>query len=301
MQSFFRVDLTLAVFVSVAYGQGVIASAKGDVGISYGMQVEINNYADANYINQAEIVANAVNACGRTLLAGDISEAGVTEELLETGNYTTTTQGGTITMVISQRYANGSGPFACDLDEASNALGAYGQTNLTVTQNNADFGGCITVQQTDVTANVNTVDNIVTEEKKSAISAQVVQNQKDLPAAKKGLAAAGTTEKEGLYIVKAILAGDANIDKDAAADIVSSAASANGTTTTGTRKTRATRNEDQDRNGACSCCYREQEDQDQDQNSDRVYQYWNGSCSRRGRKQEDQNQGSYSYRPINNR
>jgi len=102
--------------------------------------VDVNNVLDANYISPDEILANVVNECGRTLLDGDISISGVTEELLATGNLTTVTKGSNVTVTISQRNANGTGPFQCDMDPTSNALGISGQTPLTASQDSSQFG-----------------------------------------------------------------------------------------------------------------------------------------------------------------
>lgn len=93
--------------------------------------VQQGNTADANFISAAEINANIVNECGRTLLAGNIDIGEKTEDALAAGNVTKVTQGSTVKMTIDQVNANGTGPYTCDLDPQGNTL-ATGQTKLTV-------------------------------------------------------------------------------------------------------------------------------------------------------------------------
>ncbi|KAI5918645.1 hypothetical protein F4810DRAFT_561241 [Camillea tinctor] len=64
-------------------------------------------------------------------------------------------------------------------------------------RNNAQagpFGGCFPVQQVDVTPNVNTAANIPSAQSLEKITAQVAQNQKDLPAAIAAVQNAGSDQ-----------------------------------------------------------------------------------------------------------
>lgn len=81
-----------------------------------------------------------VNECGRTLAAGNIDIGENTENALAAGNITKVTKGSKVQITVDQRNANGTGPFACDLDPTSNANGATGQTTLVTTQGNANGG-----------------------------------------------------------------------------------------------------------------------------------------------------------------
>lgn len=74
------------------------------------------------------------------MLKGGLSQAGETESIIASGKFTRVQAGGTLTITVAQRSAQGSGPFACDLDESSNVLGVSGQTNLTVAQDASQFG-----------------------------------------------------------------------------------------------------------------------------------------------------------------
>jgi hypothetical protein len=51
------------------------------------------------------------------------------------------TKGSTVTMTINTVNATGEGPFTCDLDPTSNALGTSGQTLLNVQQGKPDQNG----------------------------------------------------------------------------------------------------------------------------------------------------------------
>ncbi|CAK7234029.1 hypothetical protein SCUCBS95973_008794 [Sporothrix curviconia] len=68
------------------------------------------------------------------------------------------------------------------------------------------FGGCFAVQQVDVTANVNTPENIETGISLEEVNSQVLQDQADLPAALAANALAGSTEAEqNLAAVNALI------------------------------------------------------------------------------------------------
>lgn len=92
--------------------------------------------ADANFISAAEISANVVNECGRTLLNGNIDIGENTEDALAAGNVTKVTKGSTLKVTIDQVNANGTGPYTCDLDPQGNTL-ATGQTVLTTKETDA--------------------------------------------------------------------------------------------------------------------------------------------------------------------
>lgn len=102
--------------------------------------VDSTNQNDANFISNTEINANVVNECGRTLAAGNIDIGENTENALAAGNITKVTKGSKVQITVDQRNANGTGPFACDLDPTSNANGLTGQTALVTTQGNANGG-----------------------------------------------------------------------------------------------------------------------------------------------------------------
>lgn len=101
--------------------------------------------SDANFISDAEISANVVNECGRTLLGGNIDVGENTENALADDAVTQVTQGSTVTMTIDQVNANGTGPYACDMDQEGNTL-ATGQTVLDVDE--SDDGTTTTLQVT---------------------------------------------------------------------------------------------------------------------------------------------------------
>ncbi|KAF6803765.1 gas1-like protein [Colletotrichum sojae] len=238
--------LAISALLAVAHGQGVILKAQGAKGpASLPLQVDTKK-ADANVINNKEIVDNAVNECGRTILGGNIDIGENTENQLIAKTVTQVTKGSTVDIQIAQVSADGAGPYTCDMDLTSNANGATGQTplkvqesqpqngiiNLKVTMPNdmacvgastgdvctircfnsnakGPFGGCVAVQQTDTTPKQNTPDNIPTAQTLSGILTQVQQNAKDLPAAFKSNAEAKTQEEQGLTAIKEILGNNA--------------------------------------------------------------------------------------------
>lgn len=83
-------------------------------------------------------MANIVNECGRTLALGNIDIGEQTEIALTAGEVTKVKTGGTVAVTISQRTAEGAGPFTCDMDLTSNSNGAVGQTPLKVTQDSGN-------------------------------------------------------------------------------------------------------------------------------------------------------------------
>lgn len=97
--------------------------------------------ADANFISAAELSANVVNECGRTMVGGNIDIGENTENALAANQVTQVTKGSTVTMTINAVNETGQGPFTCDLDPTSNALGTSGQTPLDVQQGNAQGNG----------------------------------------------------------------------------------------------------------------------------------------------------------------
>ena len=144
----FRQLLSIApVLLAVAQSQGVIQSAQGTKGsvASPPLQVDLTG-ADANIINNAEIVSNVVNECGRTLLGGNIDVGEHTESQLANKTVTSVTKGSTVAVTIKQGSADGAGPYSCDLDPTGNANGATGQQNLTVAEmDSADGNIALTV------------------------------------------------------------------------------------------------------------------------------------------------------------
>lgn len=108
--------------------------------------VDPTNPKDANFIADAEISANVVNQCGRTLLGGNIDVGDTTETALADNKVTTTKKGGSVKLTIDQVNANGTGPYTCDMDLQSNTLGAKGQTKLTIKE--TDNNGKTTIDVT---------------------------------------------------------------------------------------------------------------------------------------------------------
>ena len=90
------------------------------------------------------MTANVVNGCGRTLL-GNIDIGEQTENVLAAGNITQVKKGSSLAVTLSQRDANGTGPFNCDIDMTSNAAPTL--TPLKVSQGSATSGsGDVTIK-----------------------------------------------------------------------------------------------------------------------------------------------------------
>ncbi|OHE96950.1 GEgh16 protein [Colletotrichum orchidophilum] len=238
--------LAAAAMLAMAQAQGVILAAQGPSGpASPGLLVNPNK-ADANIINQKEITNNAVNECGRTILAGNIDIGETTEDQLGNKTVTQVTKGSNVDVTIAQVSADGAGPYSCDLDLTSNANGATGQTKLQVQESGAQsgqiklkvtmpndlacvgastgdvctvrcfnanakgpFGGCFAVQQTDTKPKQNTPGNIPTAQTLKGVLSQVQQNIVDLPAAVKSNQEAKTQDEQGLTAIKEILGNTA--------------------------------------------------------------------------------------------
>ncbi|KAM0812631.1 hypothetical protein AB5N19_12622 [Seiridium cardinale] len=272
MPSFIRICLAAPALLAVAHGQGVILQAQGASGpASLPLQVDLTQ-SDANIINTNEITTNVVNECGRTLLGGNIDIGENTENQLLNKTVTQVTAGSKVAFTIAQLDADGAGPYSCDLDQASNVQGATGQTPLDVTEKDGGdgtiqltatlpktlqcigastgdvctircfntaaagpFGGCVAVQQTDTTPNVNTPDNIATAQTLEGIQAQVLQDQKDLSKAVAANVEAPTQDDQGVAAVDKLLDIDSAAEAtagaaDAAASAVTSSAAAAATT-----------------------------------------------------------------------
>lgn len=255
MRSATRALFTSAM-LAVANAQGVILKAVGDKGTSAGLQVNPDNPADANFISQAEVVANVVNECGRTMAAGNIDIGEQTENALAANQVTQVTKGSTVTMTINTVNETGQGPYKCDLDPTSNAQGANGQTLLDIQEgqpnangemqlkvnlpqdmacqgssqgnvctvrckNVNNFGGCVAVQQTDTKALPadNDPSKITSAQTLAGVTAQIAQNKVDLAAAVAGNEAAATPEEQGTSIAQAILDSDPQITQDTNTEI----------------------------------------------------------------------------------
>ncbi|OHW95790.1 gegh16 protein [Colletotrichum incanum] len=241
--------LVASAMLAVAHAQGVIIGAQGPDGpASPGLLVDPTK-ADANIINQQEIVQNVVNECGRTILGGNIDIGETTENQLGNNTVTKVTKGSNVDITIAQVSADGAGPYSCDLDLTSNANGANGQTKLQVKEakpqngniklsvtmpddlvcvgastgdvctircfnDNAKgpFGGCVAVQQTDTTPKQNTPDNIPTAQTLDGVLTQVQQNIVDLPAAVKSNQEAATQDEQGVTAIKEILGNNATTE-----------------------------------------------------------------------------------------
>lgn len=141
MPSLLKILYTASAILAVANAQGVLISAQGTKGspASPGLQVDPTQN-DANIINAAEISANVVNECGRTLLAGNIDIGQSTEDQLANKTVTSVTKGSKVAVTIRQGSADGAGPYTCDMDLTSNADGTSGQTNLTVKETDSADG-----------------------------------------------------------------------------------------------------------------------------------------------------------------
>ncbi|KAK2734380.1 gas1-like protein [Colletotrichum kahawae] len=237
--------LVTSALLAVASAQGVILKAQGKGAASLPLQVDTKK-ADANIINTKEITDNAVNECGRTILAGNIDIGENTENQLIAKTVTQVTKGSTVDVQIAQVDQNGAGPYTCDMDLTSNANGATGQTKLQVQEGQAQngiinlkvtmpqdmacvgastgdvctvrcfnaaaagpFGGCFAVQQTDTTPKQNTPANIATAQTLENVLTQVQQNAKDLPAAVKSNQEAKTQDEQGVTAIKEILGNNA--------------------------------------------------------------------------------------------
>ncbi|KAJ0349009.1 hypothetical protein COL26b_001994 [Colletotrichum chrysophilum] len=237
--------LVTSALLAVASAQGVILKAQGKGAASLPLQVDTKK-ADANIINTKEITDNAVNECGRTILAGNIDIGENTENQLIAKTVTQVTKGSTVDVQIAQVNQDGSGPYTCDMDLTSNANGATGQTKLQVQEGQPQngiinlkvtmpqdmacvgastgdvctvrcfnaaaagpFGGCFAVQQTDTTPKQNTPQNIPTAQTLENVLTQVQQNAKDLPAAVKSNQEAKTQDEQGVTAIKEILGNNA--------------------------------------------------------------------------------------------
>ncbi|KAE9573314.1 hypothetical protein CGCF415_v012914 [Colletotrichum fructicola] len=237
--------LVTSALLAVASAQGVILKAQGKGAASLPLQVDTKK-ADANIINTKEITDNAVNECGRTILAGNIDIGENTENQLIAKTVTQVTKGSTVDVQIAQVNQDGSGPYTCDMDLTSNANGATGQTKLQVQEGQPQngiinlkvtmpqdmacvgastgdvctvrcfnaaaagpFGGCFAVQQTDTTPKQNTPQNIATAQTLENVLTQVQQNAKDLPAAVKSNQEAKTQDEQGVTAIKEILGNNA--------------------------------------------------------------------------------------------
>ncbi|KAJ0273918.1 hypothetical protein COL940_009613 [Colletotrichum noveboracense] len=237
--------LVTSALLAVASAQGVILKAQGKGAASLPLQVDTKK-ADANIINTKEITDNAVNECGRTILAGNIDIGENTENQLIAKTVTQVTKGSTVDVQIAQVNQDGSGPYTCDMDLTSNANGATGQTKLQVQEGQPQngiinlkvtmpqdmacvgastgdvctvrcfnaaaagpFGGCFAVQQTDTTPKQNTPQNIATKQTLENVLTQVQQNAKDLPAAVKSNQEAKTQDEQGVTAIKEILGNNA--------------------------------------------------------------------------------------------
>ncbi|ROW06981.1 hypothetical protein VMCG_04044 [Cytospora schulzeri] len=276
--SFAARALFASAMLAMANAQGVILKAEGDSGKSFGLQVDSSDTSDANFISLAEVSANVVNECGRTLLNGNIDIGENTETALASGDVTQVTKGSTVKVVINQVNANGTGPYTCDMDETSNASGTSGQVPLDVQEGNSasnnghinlavtmpsdmacigssqgnvctvrcrnaqDYGGCFAVQQTDTAglpAN-NSPSNITTAQTLEGIQAQVQQNQKDLPAAIEGNQDATSVDEQGFDIAKAILEEDPSIQQEVNQELATAVASSGSASATSTNNKRLT-------------------------------------------------------------
>lgn len=108
------------------------------MGLHFICIVDRDDESDANFISVAEISANIVNECGRTLLAGNIDVGEQTENALADDEVTQVTKGSTVKVTIRQVSDDGAGPFTCDMDLTGNTSGATGQVALTVEEGELD-------------------------------------------------------------------------------------------------------------------------------------------------------------------
>jgi len=150
--------ISVAALLSVVSAHGVIVNAQGEKGpASVGFKVLTNIprnctlinpcQQDTTIIRQAEIDANVVNGCGRTELDGNIDIGTETENALAAGQVTQVTAGSKITVTLHQVNDDGAGPYACDLDQTSNA-GVITQ-GVTIANNVPGTNGLSQVSTTD--------------------------------------------------------------------------------------------------------------------------------------------------------
>jgi hypothetical protein len=135
--------------LALCNAQGVITSAQGTKSSPASLPLRVDlTQSDANIINATELSANAVNECGRTLLAGNIDIGTNTETQLSNKTVTSVTKGGNVAVTIKQGDANGVGRYTCDLDPTSNADGVSGQLPLTGAETDGVAGGDIKLSLT---------------------------------------------------------------------------------------------------------------------------------------------------------
>ncbi|TLD28224.1 hypothetical protein PspLS_03256 [Pyricularia sp. CBS 133598] len=231
--------LAFSALLAFANAQGVVLKAVGDKGESAPLQLDPKNPADNNFIADAEIRENIVNACGRTA-AGNIDIGESSEINLSKNAVTSVKKGGNLVVTIKQGGANGAGPFDCDLDLTNNSNGLTGQTklktkeakkgdNIEVTatmpndlkciggstgdlcmvrcRNKQNFGGCVAIKQSDTTPNVNTPENIKTAAALKGVLDQINQDQRDFKTTVNAIATASEKD-QGAAVAKALV--DAN-------------------------------------------------------------------------------------------
>ncbi|KAI6526913.1 hypothetical protein MCOR05_008948 [Pyricularia oryzae] len=232
--------LAFSALLAFANAQGVVLKAVGDKGESAPLQVDLKNPADNNFIADAEIRENIVNACGRTS-AGNIDIGETSEINLSKNAVTSVKKGSNLVLTIKQGGANGAGPFDCDLDLTNNSNGLTGQTklktkeakkgdNIEVTatmpndlkciggstgnlcmvrcRNKQNFGGCVAIQQSDTTPNVNSPQNIKTAATLKSVLDQVNEDQRDFKTTVNAIATASEKD-QGAAVAKALV--DANL------------------------------------------------------------------------------------------
>jgi hypothetical protein len=124
--------LPLAALLAQANAHGVILATQGEAGSPPSVGFQVNDaiarncttispcQMDTTIIRDAEIVAGAVNSCGRTKLAGNIDIGEATENALAAHAVTQVCAGTQLRVTIHQVNADGAGPYFCDLDEGSN-------------------------------------------------------------------------------------------------------------------------------------------------------------------------------------
>ncbi|KAI6352193.1 hypothetical protein MCOR25_009496 [Pyricularia grisea] len=228
--------LAFSALLAFANAQGAVQKAVGEKGTSAPLQLDVNNPADANFISDAEIRENMVNACGRTA-AGNIDIGETSEINLSKNAVTTVKKGSNLVLTIKQGGSQGAGPYDCDLDLTNNSNGLTGQTKLTTKEtkngdnievtatmpnnmtciggstgdlcmvrcrNKQNFGGCVAIQQTDITAHVNTVDNIKTAATAKSASDQVKADQRDFETTSEAIATASLAD-QGAAVAKALV------------------------------------------------------------------------------------------------
>lgn len=106
-------------------------------------------------------------------------------------------------------------------------------------RNEANFGGCFAVQQTDIKPNANTPETIATAQTLEGIENQIAQNKQDFPPSVAAIQAAPDVDAQGVQVADALLAANPSLESAASGSTTgtSEAATAGSTAATPTSAT----------------------------------------------------------------